>query len=76
MSRFKVHTGQGDGSTPPGYYRAPVAAKVDPNSEESLELWSKSLEISRSELVEAIKHYGVVVRDIRRGLLSQKNQAA
>lgn len=76
MSRFKVHTGQGDGSTPPGYYRAPAAAKVDPTSEESLELWSKSLEISRSELLDAIKNYGVIVRDIRRGLLAQKNDAA
>ncbi len=76
MSRFKVHTGQGDGSTPPGYYRAQAPAKVDPSNEESLEMGSKSLEISRSELIEAIKLYGVVVRDIRRGLLSEKNKAA
>ncbi len=76
MSRFKVHTGQGDGSTPPGYYRAPAAAKVDPSNEESLELWCKSLEISRSELLEAIKRYGVMVREIRQGLLSEKNKAA
>ncbi len=76
MSRFKVHTGQGDGSTPPGYYRAPAAAKIDPSSEASLELWCKSLEISRSELLEAIKKYGVVVRDIRRGLLSEQSKAA
>lgn len=76
MSSFKVYTGQGDGSTPAGYYREPAPAKIDPNSEESLLMWEKSLMLSRAELKMAIQKYGVVVRDIRRGLVNEKQDAA
>lgn len=76
MSSFKVYTGQGDGATPASYYREPAPAKIDPHNEESLVWWEKSLMLSRAELKEAIKKYGVVVRDIRRGLVNEKQDAA
>jgi hypothetical protein len=76
MSSFKVYTGQGDGSTPGGYYREPAPAKIDPQSEESLELWQKSLMLTRAELNQAIQKYGLIVRDIRRGLVNEKQDAA
>jgi len=70
---FKVYTGQGDGHSPGGYYRAPAASKIEPQSEESLERWQQSLRLSRAELLEAIKLFGVDPRDIRRGLLQKKS---
>ncbi len=59
-----------------GYYRAPAPAHVDPLSEESLSLWETSLQITRGELMAAIKLYGTSVRDIRRGLVEEKRERA
>lgn len=73
---LKVFTGQGDGHTPGGYYRSPKEAEIDPNNEESLTLWQRSLELTRAELIEAIKHYGTSVRNIRRGLVEEKRKSA
>jgi len=72
---FKIYTGQGDGSTPPSYYKGPKASAVNIEDEESLEYWAKSLEVSRAELIEAVKLYGNVVQNIRRGLIQNKKSA-
>ena len=72
---IKVNTGQGDGQTPSLYYRGPKDAVVDPNDDASVEMWAKSLEISRTELLEAIKIYGTTVRNIRKGLLNKQDAA-
>lgn len=74
--RFKIGNSDGNGSTPAAYYREQAPAKIDVNSEESLAKWEAVLHLSRSELLNAIKEYGPTVRDIRRGLRHQDNEAA
>lgn len=72
MSRFKVFTGQGDGIGASAYYKEPKPGVIDVESEESLAQWEKSLELSRKELLDAIKAYGPVGRDIRRAMAKEK----
>lgn len=72
MTKLKVYTGESGGHSPGGYYKEPALAVVDINSEESLEKWGSVLELSTKELLEAVKNFGPVVRDIRVGLLNQK----
>lgn len=76
MSKLKVSGGDGGGYSPPGYYREQAPAVIDVKSEESLDKWETVLHLSRSELLQAIKDFGPVVRDIRRGLLNQSDEAA
>lgn len=73
---IKVHNGDGGGYSPPGYYKEPPLAVIDEHSEESLQKWETLLHLERSELLTAIKQFGPVVRDIRRGLLKQSQEAA
>lgn len=75
MSDIKIENDQGSGSTPSPYYRETNSASVDPSNEESLSKWQKNLGISRQELLDAIKLYGTVTRDIRRGLINHKDVA-
>jgi hypothetical protein len=74
--RFKIGNSDGNGSTPGAYYRESAPAKIDVNSEESLAKWEAVLHLSRSDLMNAIKEFGPMVRDIRRGLRSQNDEAA
>lgn len=73
---IKVHNGDGGGYSPPGYYKEPLQAVIDVHSEESLQKWGSVLHLERSELLQAINDFGPVVRDIRRGLLKQFQEAA
>lgn len=74
---LKIENGNSGGSSPPAYYRESAQARIDINSEESLEKWASNLHLERKELLAAIKEFGPVVRDIRRGLLnSRKDEAA
>ncbi len=69
--------GSGDsGSSPPPYGGELKLAVININDEESLSKWETILALSRSELIEAIKNFGPVVRDIRRGLRAQYDEAA
>lgn len=72
MSRFKVFTGQGDGTGAFAYYKEPKPGVIDVENEESLAQWEKSLQLTRKELLEAIKNYGPIGRDIRRGMAKEK----
>lgn len=72
MTKLKVYTGESGGHSLGAYYKEPALAMVDVNSEESLEKWGSVLELSTRELLEAVKTFGPVVRDIRIGLLNQK----
>ncbi len=76
MADFKVGTDQGNGCSPSLYYRAPKDAVLELDNEESLALWGKSLNLSRAELLAAAKVYGCVIRNIRRGLVEEKNKSA
>jgi hypothetical protein len=76
MADFKVSTDQGNGCGPSLYYRAQKDAVLDLENEESLAHWEKSLNLTRLELLEAAKVYGCVIRNIRRGLVEEKNKSA
>lgn len=76
MSRFKVHSGDSGGYSPPTYHAEMKLAKIDVASEESLAKWESVLHLSRKELLAAIQDFGPMVRDIRAGLLSRQNDAA
>jgi len=76
MSRFKIDSGGGQGFSPGAYYREPKPAKIDLNDESDLLKWEASLQIDRKTLLEAIKTYGPIVRDIRRGLVNEKSDKA
>lgn len=69
---FKIGTEQGDGCSPSLYYKSARPAHVNPNDEEDVARWAKNLEVSRGELLDAIKVYGTDVRNLRKGLLSEK----
>lgn len=51
-------------------------AIVDIENEESVKKWASNLGVTPKELKTAIQSYGVVVRDIRKGLLLEKNKAS
>lgn len=72
MTRLKVNTGESGGYSPGSYYKEAPLASVDVKSEESLEKWGTVLELSRSELLEAVRAFGPIVRDIRLGLINDK----
>lgn len=73
---IKVHTGESNGHSPGTYYRSSAPAVIDVNSEDSLAKWETVLQLGRKELLEAIKHYGPEVRNIRRGLRGDSDKAA
>ena len=76
MSRFKVHSGDSGGYSPPTYSGEMKLAKIDFASEESLAKWESVLHLSRKELLAAISDFGPVVRDIRAGLLARSQDKA
>ncbi len=73
---LKVGSGDSNGFSPGAYYRSSPLAVIDVNSEESLSKWEAVLKLTRKELLTAIHDFGPVVRDIRRGLLQNEDQAA
>lgn len=73
---IKVHTGESNGYSPGTYYKASKQAVIDVKDEASLETWSGILKLSKKELLEAIENFGPVVRDIRRGLRQNQDDAA
>jgi hypothetical protein len=74
--RLRVISGDGGGASPPTYYKPPAPAVIDPKDDKSVEKWSRVLHLSWTELHDAIREYGPVVRDIRRGLRKNQNEAA
>jgi len=72
MTRFKIDGGNGNGFSPASFFKEQPQAKIDPSNEEDLLKWESSLQIDRKTLLQAIKDYGPGVRDIRRGLVSQR----
>lgn len=73
---LKVESGNGGGSSPPLYYKESALGTIDVNSEESLQKWEAVLHMERRELLEAVREFGPVVKDIRKGLLARRNEAA
>ncbi|HLW57106.1 MAG TPA: DUF3606 domain-containing protein [Bacteriovoracaceae bacterium] len=72
MAKIKVLSNDSGGLSPGTYYSSSEAV-VDIDNQESLEKWSKNLGISIKELKDAIEKYGIVVREIRKGLLKSKS---
>jgi hypothetical protein len=75
MTRFKIDPNDSGGYSPGGHYRMNEAI-VDIENEESVKKWASNLGVTPKELKTAIQSYGVVVRDIRKGLLLEKNKAS
>lgn len=75
MPKLKIDNSDGNGYSPPGYYRESAPAVIDVNNEESLMKWEKILDMNRKELLQAVQEFGPVVRDIRRGRRA-RDQAA
>ncbi len=73
--KIGVYSGDGGGYSPPAYCKEQSLAVIDINSPESIEKWARVFEISTTDLVAAIKEFGPVVRDIRRGFLERKEAA-
>lgn len=72
MAKIKVLSNNSGGLSPGSYYSSSEAV-VDIDNPESLEKWAKNLDLSIRELKEAVEKYGVVVREIRKGLLKSKS---
>lgn len=72
MAKIKVLSNDSGGLSPGPYYSSSEAV-VDIADQESLERWSKNLGISIKELKDAVDKYGIVVREIRKGLLKDKS---
>lgn len=51
-------------------------ADVDQHDQQSLQKWALILGLSNAELLEAIKKYGGLVKNIRRGLREKKKNKA
>lgn len=51
-------------------------AKIDLNNDENIDFWASELKISRDLLLVAAKDFGPVIRDIRRGLARNVDEAA
>lgn len=74
--RFKIHSGDSGGYSPPGYYKEGAEARIDVTNPENMEKWARLLELSQAELLAAINDFGPIVRHIRKGLLARRNEAA
>lgn len=72
MSKIKVLSNDSGGLSPGPYYNSSEAV-VDINDPESVEKWAKNLDISTRELRAAAEKYGVIVKEIRKGLLKNKS---
>jgi len=73
---FKVETGESGGYSPGAYYKESTPGRVDVNDSKDLAKWAASLEMSEGELLFAVKEFGPMIRDIRRGRLNKKDEAA
>lgn len=73
---FKVETGESGGYSPGAYYKESTPGRVDVNDAKDVAKWAACLEISEGELLFAVKEFGPVIRDIRRGRMNKKDEAA
>lgn len=73
---LKVQTGPSGGHSPSRYWKEPRMAKIDINNDENIDFWCEELKLERNRLLVAIKDFGPVVRDIRRGLSASQDDAA
>ncbi len=77
MANLKVGTGASNGYSPGGYWKEARLARIDLENDENINFWCVELNIPRDRLLVAVKDYGPVIRDIRRGLDAEKaDQAA
>lgn len=72
MSNIKVLSNDSGGLSPGPYYNSSEAV-VDINNPENLAKWAHNLGITTRELKEAVEKFGVVVKEIRKGLLKSKS---
>ncbi len=75
-NNLKVETGASDGHSPSRYWKGPRIAKIDLNNDENIDFWASELKISRDLLLVAAKDFGPAIRDIRRGLARNVDEAA
>ena len=71
MTKLKVLPNDSGGQSPGGYYRINEAV-IHPDDPKDIEKWARNLSLSPKELKDAMEKYGVVVSDIRKGLLKEK----
>ena len=71
MTKLKVLPNDSGGQSPGSYYRTSEAV-VNPQDKADVEKWAKNLGIAPKDLMSAIEKYGVVVSNIRKGLLKEK----
>lgn len=73
---IKVNTGESGGYSPGAYYKEGKQGRVDVNDSADVAKWAEVLGISEGELIFAVREFGPIIRDIRRGRLNQKDEAA
>ena len=73
---IKVDTGESGGCSPGAYYRESKPGIVDVSNSDDVAKWAASLEVSEGELYSLVKEFGPNIRDIRRGKLNQRKEAA
>jgi len=73
---LKVETGESGGYSPGAYYKESAQGRVDVNDSHDVAKWAASLEMSEGELLFAVKEFGPIIRDIRRGRMNKKDEAA
>lgn len=73
---IKVNTGESGGYSPGAYYKEGKLGRVDESDPADVAKWAEVLGISEGELLLAVKEFGPIIRDIRRGRLNQSDEAA
>jgi hypothetical protein len=76
MGNLKVETGDSGGLSPSRYWKEPRLAKIDIHNDDNVNFWCSELNITRERLLIAVKDFGSVIRDIRRGLAHDQGEAA
>lgn len=71
MTKLKVLPNDSGGQSPGSYYRAGQAI-VHVEDKDDVEKWAKNLGITAKELLSAVEKYGMVISDVRKGLLKEK----
>lgn len=73
---IKIDGGDSGGYSPGAYYKEIKPSKVDVNNSADVSKWANVLGISEAELLDNVRTYGPVIRDIRRGRLGELDEVA
>lgn len=73
---IKIDGGDSGGYSPGAYYKEIKPSKVDVTNTADVSKWANVLGITEAELLDNVRAFGPVIRDIRRGRLSVIDEAA